>query len=183
MWRVRDMMIHRYWTGDAPLQSFSEYTKKVASRLGDVTDWTDETLPEHIRELADQHENDVPNNRPRQRANVVRLALLHEFGGVWIDHDVLFFRDPSIGVRGLWAASSNGRLCSAVIGSDAGDPLLSSALSMLKPADSTPEASGELLLGGLWAYKVHTYPFLLDYNGGIGDQSPKPWAIHLWSTG
>lgn len=84
---------HRYWTGieRPPMEPWLHHV--VAGLHPNPVEWTDETLPDHIRQLADETAaNALEEDRLRHRANVVRWALLAEYGGTWLDHDVIPLR-------------------------------------------------------------------------------------------
>jgi hypothetical protein len=177
--------IHRYWTGPAPRPATSVLAGRIAEGLVGgapnclFMDWTDDDLPDEIREIVDAHEGDVPaGKRFKQRANVARLALLRSFGGTWIDHDVLLLASPDRSQP--WVAEASNALCSAVMHFSVGDPHLDAALAAVGPADTCRESSGEAMLERVWT-DVHRRPLPYSYQGIRHPVAPL-WAIHMWGS-
>lgn len=87
-------MIWRYWTGPGE----PEVQALDGQRLTH-----DDDLPSWFVEWMDGKMDQVCDiDRPRHRSNMVRWHLLHEHGGVWLDHDVTIRTSiPS----GVWVAS------------------------------------------------------------------------------
>src|SRR4051794_38868686 len=91
------LQIHRYW--DGPPQAEHQWTARVVTSLhpgAALTDWTPEGLPPDVRVLTGS--GDV-----RHDANMVRYALLSQFGGLWLDHDVIPLRSL-LGSARCWTA-------------------------------------------------------------------------------
>lgn len=177
------LTVHRYWTGLRRVPSVSPYARRVALGLGlDVQDWDDATLPRAVREQVDALSGCVPDRwAPRHRANVARLALLHEHGGIWLDHDAMLLRVPDW--QPGWVAWANGRYCTALMGFEAGDPRLALALAGVHEAPTTPEASGERMLAGAWADQgVHRVPLPFGWYGEP-ETGADLWAVHCWASG
>jgi len=172
--------IHRYWTGDAPRPASSILAGRIASGFGDLTDWTDESLPGPITDLLDQHAEEVPEDqRPKHRANIVRYALLSQFGGLWMDHDVVLMNIPFRGMS-PWIAASNSHIVNSIIFSPAGDPHLSQAIAAISPADTSYEASGGGMLERIWT-DVQRINLPWSYEG-VRDREVQPWALHFWAS-
>lgn len=171
--------IHRYWTGDTPMPSSSILAGRIASGLGELTDWTDDSLPTPIRDIAEQHVADVPDDqRPKHKANIVRYALLQSYGGIWIDHDAVLMSVPT---RTLpWVASSNGHIVNSIMYFPAGDLHLAAALGAVSPADTSYEASGGGMLERLWT-DVRRFNLPWTYEG-VRDRQAQPWALHFWAS-
>lgn len=171
------MFIHRYWTGESPPMS-SPVAGRIAEGFGDFIDWTDEMLPEEILEVVAEHENKAPFRvRGMQRGNIVRLCLLRQFGGMWIDHDVILLRPPD-GSR-PWMAQDGPYACSAVLCFPVeGDPLLDLALDSITAQRTARDSSGEAMLDTIWP-DLPRVPFGFGYDG---KPAAEPWAIHLWGS-
>ena len=78
----------------------------VRARLGDVAEWPElrleaagpkwfEGLP-HVAELARELFTSQPPLSPATRANLIRLAALYKWGGVYLDFDTITVRDPAL---------------------------------------------------------------------------------------
>ncbi len=176
------MLVHRYWTGPGLPPCVSATSAVHASQYGALRDWTDETLPPRIKRAVDRVEDYVPEaHRPRHRANVARLLLLQEFGGLWVDHDLIIISLPSAEMP--WTAWSGSRICSAVLAFEKGDSRLALALENVTPSDSSVTASGEGMLTDVWGGERIPYYRLPFNRDGSKDRAGTPWAVHLWSTG
>jgi hypothetical protein len=179
------LTIHRYWTGDALPPVTSQLAGRIIDRYTNNTpglfmDWTDNMLPDEIMDLVTAHDSDVPETqRAKHRSNIVRYALLRQFGGIWLDHDLLLLQPPER--FGSWVAFSQGQICTAAMYFPLGDPHLDAALDAVAPADTAWEASGEGMLkrAGVWT-DVHQRELPFDYRGGRTRASM--WAIHMWGS-
>lgn len=173
-------MIHRYWTGPKNLPVVSNAAYVMASQFGIVTDWTDNMLPDYTRSIIDKYETYVPENvRTKQRANIARLGLLYEFGGLWIDHDVLLMDVPDAGP--LWAAHDGRGLCSCVIYAEPESDRIWEAINSIRHSGTARYSSGEEMLADIWTdVPTVSLPYAMD---GSTIEGAEPWAIHLWATG
>jgi mannosyltransferase OCH1-like enzyme len=151
---------------------------RIADKLGDFIDWTDETLPDEILAEMAKHEKKVPYKYWKlQRGNVARLCLLRQFGGVWIDHDVILLRHPDH--TRSWMARDGAYACSAVVCfPQAGDPLLDLALDSITEKYTARDSSGEAMLHTIWP-DLPRVPFTFGYEGS---EENEPWAVHLWGS-
>lgn len=116
--------------------------------------WTEENLPRNLR----RREVYELMRQPAERADMLRLELLHQFGGVYVDVDFECLRpiDPLLkGVSFFLGALRSGRVSNAIIGSVHGHPLLGRALQELRPrtvyGPVDREGTGPLLLERLRA--------------------------------
>lgn len=178
------LVIHRYWEGEPfPLTG---YITSVLRNLNPepVRDWTPETLPSRvIPYLAGIDDQVGESDQMRHRANVIRLALLYEYGGWWYDHDVF----PLTPVRMLpfpVVACHGARMCNSFMGFPAGHPELKLALDRIAvnpPGSlSSPVASGEILLNEIVTVPKISYPF--DAAGRRIPFTPNPFAVHFYGT-
>lgn len=175
-------MIHRYWTGDEPPPLEPWLSKCLRSLNPDMElrEWHDDTLPRSIRTLADVHEDQVQSaDRIRHRANIIRLALLAEYGGWWYDYDVV----PLCPVSALPVpvVGAHGGLCNSFLGYPAGHPELAAALDAITahPADDTArstDVSGENFLQPILTAHRVSYPF-----DSSGQFIHGVFAVHLYN--
>lgn len=179
------IQLHRYWSG--PLPGTEPMVGRRVRSLGhDLYDWTDDTLPVAVVEWLDAGSDQVvAADRLRHRANMVRLWLLNEHGGVWVDHDVIPFIDLGTLPR-PFAASHNGTLCNCVLGFDAGHPMIRQALDIgaVMPHDRRGQSvsvSGERLLEHVRTPDVTLFPLPFDKLGRW--QNPESvWVDHVYTS-
>lgn len=174
-------MIHRYHTGP-PMDVAYFISGAVRDLHDEVVDWTDETLPDGVRSELDELGGMVPEqDLPRHRANIVRWWLLDEYGGTWLDHDVLPLRRLDRGPDVTGAIGS--MRCSCVVRLTAHHDLARRMLDEIRQApegDSAPAVSGDHLLTRLCPTdmgKLHMP------HTAVGRLRLTPtWGIHLWAT-
>lgn len=152
----------------------------VAERsLGErVTDWTDETLPPSITDAVDAVMGFVPADEVvRHRSNVVRLHLLHAFGGTWIDHDfILLSRSRS----GEIAAHPDGTVCPCYMSFPRGHALIGEALARVAPGPTAMVASGAALLNKVFDSTVKRRPLPITHQGeGLTGAPQQIWGFHF----
>lgn len=180
------MIIHRYWTGPPPAtEPFIGNAVTKGNPAAILRDWADETLPvELTRFLAECEDRVAPDHLVRHRANIVRLWVLREFGGVWLDHDVI----PLIPLEDVppRATASHGVRCNCAMFFPIGDQCLTVALDRIRTAPPNPEGksievSGELLLEDVCDRGVVRLqlPYAPD---GSPIEGASRWAVHLYGT-
>ena len=173
------LRVHRYWTGTAPVPAISAAATPYLSKLGFLTDWTDDTLPPDIKAAVDAADGGVPRfEHSIQRRNVARLHLLRTFGGLWVEHDVLVLYLP--GDDAPWSAWAGTSICPDVLRCDADEPLLTSAINAIAPAESATKSSGAAMLGHVWGSTNMRYQRLPYDSAQRFDPTAKNWAIHTW---
>jgi hypothetical protein len=181
-------LIHRYWHGDTspPLGAWGAALLRSTQSVT-ITDWTDDTLPATVRALADSCAGLVrPEDEPRHRSNVVRMALLYEMGGWWCDHDLLPFVDFTTLPFPATAAHRFGRRCTCWLAFPERHEALDRALDVVCKARPNPrghstQVSGEALLDRLVGADVAKLRLLVDVDGQRNPDA-EPWAVHLHAT-
>lgn len=169
-------MIHRYWHGGPPPES----TPNV-----ETLDWTDDTLRADVVAWLDAAQGKVrASDQLRHRSNMVRVWLLHELGGVWIDYDITV-HEPIEQWRRPFAAAHGG-LCNCVLGFDAGHPMLAEALEVIDAAPDDPhgwsvEVSGELMLHRIRTPDVELVQLPRD-RLGRPLEGGRPWVVHRYAS-
>lgn len=174
-------MIHRFWIGPPHPRATWTGTVIDTTCAGTRRDWTPDTLPASI---------DVPDDPdPRHVANVVRYQLLHEFGGLWLDHDVIPLTNLCR-ARGPWVAGMGPHRSACVMWfPEPGHPLLAALVddAMLTTTGLSRDRSGDRLLGRLLPryHDVGVNEAVLPYDS-VGRRVRRlhgqPEAIHLWET-
>jgi mannosyltransferase OCH1-like enzyme len=111
--------------------------------------WAETNLPTDF----ERHEVYELLRRPAERADILRLELLHRLGGVYVDADMESLQpiDPLLdGVSCFLGALDSGRVSNAVIGAVPGHPLLARAIAELRPRTTfgpvDREGTGPLLI-------------------------------------
>jgi hypothetical protein len=172
-------LIHRYWTGNLPKPEVSKFAGQIAVTQGVLKDWDDYTLPPDIKEYADSLNHLVPPEYlARHRSNVVRLELLNQFGGTWLDHDMVCFQFPDRSAA--WTAFSNSGVASCAMYFDKSDAALAIAKSSIAAANTSMFASGDAMLTRVWAGRGIT-PHQLPYEkGAIRNVRGSFWGVHFW---
>ena len=175
-----DVLIHRYWTGPTspPCEPFLGSCLKSLNPDAEITDWNDDTLPPTYH----KYFNDAqvcPSDVYKHRANIVRLLLLHDFGGAWYDYDII----PLLPVSALPVPSvaSHETLCNSFMAFNQGDHRLSEAIDALavQPAIGLRSmlVSGSLFLRRFLSDVHHLeYPFAP--NGRLLS-CDRPFAVQL----
>jgi mannosyltransferase OCH1-like enzyme len=142
--------LHQIWLGEAPFpyaverESWHRLHPDWQHRL-----WTERDLP------ADLELKEAANllRQPAERADILRLEVLHRHGGVYLDADFECLKpiDPLLdGVSCFLGLLDSGRVSNAVIGAVPGHPLLAKAMAEVHPRTTygpvDREGTGPLLL-------------------------------------
>ena len=130
-------VFHQIWVGPDPFPE--EYVRYQRTWLEHHPEWqlrfwTEDNLPAHLRrpEAADRL------RVPAERANILRLELLWQMGGVYMDTDFECRRsiEPLIEDAELFITLAKpGRVNNALMGSAPGHPLLDEALDLIRPRE------------------------------------------------
>jgi mannosyltransferase OCH1-like enzyme len=143
-------VFHQIWLGEGPFpyaverESWHRFHPDWEHRL-----WTERDLPGDL-ELVE-----AANllRQPAERADILRLELLHRHGGVYLDADFECLKpvDPLLdGVSCFLGLLDSGRVSNAVIGTVPGHPLLAKAMVEVRPRTTygpvDREGTGPLLL-------------------------------------
>ena len=143
-------VFHQIWLGEGPFpyaverESWHRFHPDWEHRL-----WTERDLP------GDLELTEAANllRQPAERADILRLELLHRHGGVYLDADFECLKpvDPLLdGVSCFLGLLDSGRVSNAVIGTVPGHPLLAKAMAEVRPRTTygpvDREGTGPLLL-------------------------------------
>lgn len=173
------MIVHRCWVGDAS-SPIGTWQRRVLTELGhEVVDWNDPSAFEIPRTAP---MDDLRQWR-RHVTNVMRFAVLHEHGGMYLDHDV-------IPVRALpeapWIAT-HGIVTNSAIALPPQHPFAAAvleAISAAPPAETSLEASGERLVTRIYrslGHPVPLVPLMYDRYGRLLNADAP--LVHIWSAG
>ena len=125
--------IHQIWVGNAKIPShIKNYMNKVKEHHKDFNYylWTDENLPElpaHLKEIYDSYKE------PAIKADLLRMYVVHELGGMYLDADFDtidgFYSDVMLGLNHnglIFFNQSYGlpALANTIFGFKKNDPLL-----------------------------------------------------------
>jgi len=143
-------IFHQIWLGEEPFPYTSE--RETWRRLHPDWEhrlWAEDNLPGDL-ELAEAGNR---LRQPAERADILRLELLHRHGGVYLDADFECLKpiDPLLdGVTCFLGLLDSGRVSNAVIGAVPGHPLLAKAMAEVRPRSTygpvDREGTGPLLL-------------------------------------
>ena len=126
-------VFHQIWLGEGPFpyaverETWHRFHPGWEHRL-----WTERDLP------GDLALTEAANllRQPAERADILRLELLHRHGGVYLDADFECLKpvDPLLdGVSCFLGLLDSGRVSNAVIGAVPGHPLLAKAMAEVRP--------------------------------------------------
>jgi mannosyltransferase OCH1-like enzyme len=174
---------HRIWLGPDPMPE--EYVRlgetwKRNHRGWEHHFWAETNLPTDLRpevyELL---------RRPAERADILRLELLHRLGGVYVDADMESLKpiDPLlVGVACFLGSLDSGRVSNAVMGGVPGHPLFERAISELRPRTTfgpvDREGTGPLLIERL----RHEFPDVTVFEPEVfyaTEREQAQYAFHL----
>jgi mannosyltransferase OCH1-like enzyme len=128
-------VFHRIWLGPDPMPE--EYVRLGQTWKRNHPDWEHHLWAEtNLPTDLERHEVYELLRRPAERADILRLELLHRLGGVYVDADIESLKpiDRLLdGVSCFLGALDSGRVSNAVIGSVPGHPLLARAIAELRP--------------------------------------------------
>lgn len=131
-------VFHQIWVGSDPFpKEYERYqrTWRKHNRGWEIRLWTEDDLPPDLR----RREAYDRLRQPAERSDILRLELLHRFGGVYLDTDFECRRplEPLLaGVDFFVANLKPGRVNNAIIGSVPGHPLLERAIAEVRPRES-----------------------------------------------
>jgi mannosyltransferase OCH1-like enzyme len=176
-------VFHRIWLGPEPMPE--EYVRLGETWKRNHRDWehhlwAETNLPTDLRpevyELL---------RRPAERADILRLELLHRLGGVYVDADIESLKpiDPLLeDVSCFLGSLDSGRVSNAVMGGAPGHPLFARAIAELRPrATFGPvdrEGTGPLLIERL----RHEFPDVTVFEPDVfyaTEREQAQYAFHL----
>jgi inositol phosphorylceramide mannosyltransferase catalytic subunit len=130
-------IFHQIWVGPDPFPpEYERYQRSWCDRHPgwELRFWTEQNLPAPFRrsEAAERLRS------PAERANILRLEVLWQFGGVYVDTDFECLRsiEPLIEDASFFISLAKpGRVNNALMGSVAGHPILDEALDRIRPRE------------------------------------------------
>ena len=145
-------VFHRIWLGPDPMPE--EYVRLGRTWKRNHPDWEHHLWAEtNLPTDLERHEVYELLRRPAERADILRLELLHRLGGVYVDADLESLKPIDMlldGVSCFLGALDSGRVSNAVIGAVPGHPLLARAIAELRPRTTfgpvDREGTGPLLI-------------------------------------
>lgn len=194
-------ILHRVWLDDPLPEEFAAYGRRWAELhpQWEIREWrsTSDLPPLRCQEIFDIAPELVPRDHKRLRADIVRLELLHRFGGVYADCDFEPLR-PLDELRSLaaWAAweKQDEWVCQAIMGSEPRHPFFARLLDGL-PQNLTTHLGGQTsdLSGPRYVTRVFRnhpeitvldeklfYPYGVDELQRADEDFPDAFAVHRW---
>jgi inositol phosphorylceramide mannosyltransferase catalytic subunit len=131
------LIFHQIWVGPEPFpEEFARYQETWPRQNPgwELRFWTDDNLPKGLRrpEVYD------PSRSPFERADILRLEVVLQFGGVHVDADFECLRpiEPLIeNVEFFIGYRKPGHVNGALFGAIPGHPILEHALGEIRPRD------------------------------------------------
>ena len=142
-------ILHQIWLGEKPFP----YEQERSTWLRRHPDW-EHRLWTEAEVPGDLELVEAANllRQPAERADILRLELLHRLGGVYADADMEALKpiDPLLDVPAFLGLLDSGRVSNAVIGCEPGHPMLALAMHEVRPRTTygpvDREGTGPLLL-------------------------------------
>jgi mannosyltransferase OCH1-like enzyme len=177
-------VLHRIWLGPEPMP-------EAYVRLGETWKrnhpdwehhlWAESNLPTDL----ERHEVYELLRRPAERADILRLELLHRLGGVYVDADLESLKpiDPLLDdVSCFLGALDSGRVSNAIMGAVPGHALFARAIAELRPRTTfgpvDREGTGPLLIERL----RHDFPDVTVFEPEVfyaTERDQARYAFHL----
>jgi mannosyltransferase OCH1-like enzyme len=177
-------VFHRIWLGPDPMPE--EYVRLGRTWKRNHPDWEHHLWAEtNLPTDLERHEVYELLRRPAERADILRLELLHRLGGVYVDADLESLKPIDMlldGVSCFLGALDSGRVSNAVIGAVPGHPLLARAIAELRPRTTfgpvDREGTGPLLIERL----RHEFPDVTVFEPEVffaTEREQAQYAFHL----
>ena len=131
-------IFHQIWLGPDPLpEEYVRYQRSWTRHHPDwkLETWTEDSLPDGLVREESYH----LLRQPAERSDLLRLELLHRYGGVYVDVDFECLRSlqPLLtGVTVFCGYIEPGRVNNAIVGSVPGHPLFERAIREIRPRSS-----------------------------------------------
>jgi len=131
----------------------------------------------------------LPYTKAAGKANVVRLHVVRQFGGIYLDTDIECLRpmDSLLGYRAFAARQSDGRLCNAVFGAVPNHPWIDAQLALAPRYHGSPGGWGPRVMTEAQTEDVTIVPtewfYSWSWNAPEQEQRVHPGAIlvHYWA--
>lgn len=177
-------MIHRFWMGPPP--PHAEWVKRMIETHmpgEELKDWNLVNVPAEVDLACDLRVE--PGDQPRHLANLVKWWALAEYGGVWLDHDVIPLKDLREAEPYTAAIPGPVRVACVVNLPEPGSRMALTRLEDMKTrthsSRRTPWVSGDYALNS-GDYPEVGYRFLPYDALGRRIQNTPLWVMHLWET-
>jgi hypothetical protein len=188
------VIVHRYWHGPAepPMEPWLGQVVRKLHPGADVRDWDDQTLPLAALAWADRHQALCARHAANHRGNLVQIRVLHDHGGLWLDHDVIPLRDlrPLCGPQPWVAGLAHLPELSSAWFPAPGHPVLAGMIAAVeatarrgtRPGASPSGVSGTGLMRSVLTPDVRLERRMLPFDRAGRPIGAEPWAVHTWST-
>lgn len=201
-------VFHRIWVGSDMPTEFVEYGRQWQELHPgwQLLDWNEDTFPELVnQDLVDRAERIAPRNIGQFVADVVRLELLYQVGGVYIDCDMEPRRciepllDSAQVPNGLFAAWEVDWVWmnNAIMGARAEHPFLLTLIERLpESVRRRPHSKPNVMSGPQFLTREVNrarapmtvfesklfYPYLWSELDRADEDFPDAYAVHRWNN-
>ncbi len=185
------LLIHRYWEGDPhPMSPWIDNVIRTQHPMHGLKNWTSDTMPWPDAPEVEQESSAL------HRSNLTRYKALFDFGGLWLDNDVIPLTNLMELHEGPWVAAireGSGRHVangSCMFFPESGHPLLAELLRAgltpcQQPVRSGLQSGGKVLNALIGAHpdvSMETRALPFDAQGRRQHPLDDPVAVHLWSS-
>lgn len=178
-------MIHRYWAGPTNHYDWAGSVLDNAHPGHTVHMWAPNNLPGELTATIAQLEQ--PDRR--QKSNVARCWLLHHFGGLWVDHDLIplarLDREPEPWTAAIETPAGPIRESCALWFPEPGHPMMAEALTRITADHRQMLAHVLRALEPQYTDGVGLEPRVNPYDAaGRPLLAPhiRPLAVHTWAS-
>ena len=173
-------VIHIIWIGDALFPQFCKDSYEYHNPDWAVNVWTDDNMPKlYNQEIYDKV------THPAYKADIARLEILYEYGGLYVDADTVCLKPLKLPRTPFTSTGNGGNHCMAVLGFKARDTLMGDVVYGLKDnvkkakANNTHSMAGTKYVRPYWE-KVKKIP--KEVIGSVRDMNSKMQIMHLYTT-
>lgn len=207
-------ILHQVWVGPRMPVRFRRYAAGLQKLHPDweYRLWTERELaavPMRNRELFDDADRYQSKRRvPRMQSNIARLEILGEFGGVYLDSDVIGLRalEPllvDVEAFAAWSPNGSQHLTNAILGAVSGHPFIQASIDQLprsvedRPGQGSWDQTGPRHLSRVYeshGERVTVFPSSVFYPVGIQDlrgrrklaqriaEQTDAYTVHEWAS-
>jgi|TARA_B100001971_G_scaffold208533_1_gene230506 mannosyltransferase OCH1-like enzyme len=171
-------VIHIIWIGDVPFPRFCNRSYEHHNPGWAVKVWTDDNIPKlYNQEIYDKV------THPAYKADIARLEILYEYGGLYVDADTVCLKPLDLPSAPFTSTGNYGNHCMSVIGFEAGDTLMGDVVhDLMDNVEKTEENNTHSMAGTKYVRpyweKVKKIP--REVIGSVLDMNSNMQIMHLY---